>query len=62
MIVGAGPAGISTWLHLQKEAPQLAGRSIVIEKAVFRMQNRAAARHEEEGNGAVFSLETMLYM
>jgi flavin-dependent dehydrogenase len=35
MIVGAGPAGISTWLHLQKEAPQLAGRSIVIEKAVF---------------------------
>jgi len=35
MIVGAGPAGISTWLHLQKEAPQLAGRSIVIEKAIF---------------------------
>jgi flavin-dependent dehydrogenase len=35
MIVGGGPAGISTWMHLQKEAPQLAGRSIVIEKAVF---------------------------
>jgi flavin-dependent dehydrogenase len=35
MIVGAGPAGISTWLHLQKEAPQLARHSIVIEKAVF---------------------------
>lgn len=35
MIVGAGPAGISTWLHLQKYAPQLAGHSIVIEKAVF---------------------------
>ena len=35
MIVGAGPAGISTWMHLQKEAPQLAGRSVVIEKSVF---------------------------
>ncbi len=35
MIVGAGPAGISTWLHLQKVVPQLARRSIVLEKAVF---------------------------
>ena len=35
MIVGAGPAGISTWLHLQKEAPQLARCTIVIEKAIF---------------------------
>lgn len=35
MIVGAGPAGISTWLHLQKEAPQLVGHSIAIEKAIF---------------------------
>ncbi len=35
MIVGAGPAGISTWMHLQKEAPQLARHSIVIEKAIF---------------------------
>jgi flavin-dependent dehydrogenase len=35
MIVGGGPAGVSTWLHLQKYAPQLAGRSLVIEKAVF---------------------------
>ena len=35
MIVGAGPAGISTWLHLQKYAPELAGGSMVIEKAVF---------------------------
>jgi flavin-dependent dehydrogenase len=35
MIVGAGPAGISTWLHLQKYAPQLAERTLVIEKAVF---------------------------
>ena len=35
MIVGAGPAGISTWLHLQMYAPELAEHSIVIEKAVF---------------------------
>ncbi len=35
IIVGAGPAGISTWLHLQKNNPQLARNSIVIEKAFF---------------------------
>lgn len=35
MIAGGGPAGISTWLHLQKHAPQLADSSLVIEKAVF---------------------------
>ena len=35
MIVGAGPAGMSTWLHLQKYAPQLASHIIVIEKAIF---------------------------
>lgn len=35
MIVGAGPAGISTWLHLQKEAPELARNSVVIERAIF---------------------------
>ena len=35
MIVGAGPAGISTWLHLHKYAPDLASRTVVIDKAVF---------------------------
>lgn len=35
MIVGGGPAGISTWLHLQRYAPELAGFAVVIEKAVF---------------------------
>ncbi len=35
MIVGGGPAGISTWLHLQKYAPHLADRSVVIDKATF---------------------------
>jgi flavin-dependent dehydrogenase len=35
MIVGAGPAGISTWLHLHKWAPQLSANSVIIDKAVF---------------------------
>jgi len=32
MIVGGGPAGISTWLHLQKYNPELAEKTILIEK------------------------------
>jgi len=32
MIVGGGPAGISTWLHLNKFAPDLASRTVIIEK------------------------------
>jgi len=35
MIVGAGPAGISTWLHLKKYAPELADKTVLIEKAAF---------------------------
>jgi flavin-dependent dehydrogenase len=35
MIVGGGPAGISTWLHLQKYDAQLASRALLIEKAIF---------------------------
>ena len=35
MIIGAGPAGISTWLHLHKYAPKLAENSLIIEKALF---------------------------
>lgn len=33
VIVGAGPAGISTALHLQQIAPELASRTLVLEKA-----------------------------
>ncbi|MBC7225979.1 MAG: FAD-dependent monooxygenase [Thermoflexales bacterium] len=33
IIVGAGPAGISTALHLQQIAPDLASRTLVLEKA-----------------------------
>jgi len=35
MIVGGGPAGISTWLHLHKYAPEIASKTIVIEKEKF---------------------------
>ncbi|MBN2600294.1 MAG: NAD(P)/FAD-dependent oxidoreductase [Candidatus Thermoplasmatota archaeon] len=35
MIVGGGPAGLSTWLHLHKYAPELASKSILIEKAKY---------------------------
>lgn len=34
VIAGAGPAGLSTWLHLHRHAPELAKRSLLIEKAV----------------------------
>lgn len=33
IIVGSGPAGVSTWLHLHRLAPALAARSLVLEKA-----------------------------
>lgn len=35
MIVGGGPAGISTWLHLQKTNPELASKTILIEKEKY---------------------------
>jgi ribulose 1,5-bisphosphate synthetase/thiazole synthase len=33
IIVGAGPAGLSTALHLQQMAPELAERTLILEKA-----------------------------
>jgi flavin-dependent dehydrogenase len=33
LIVGGGPAGISTWLHLHALAPRLAAQALLIEKA-----------------------------
>ncbi|MGQ9501248.1 MAG: NAD(P)/FAD-dependent oxidoreductase [Anaerolineae bacterium] len=33
IIVGSGPAGVSTWLHLHKLDPDLAARTLVLEKA-----------------------------
>jgi flavin-dependent dehydrogenase len=35
MIVGGGPAGVSTWLHLEKYAPEVAYRTVLIESATF---------------------------
>jgi flavin-dependent dehydrogenase len=35
MIVGGGPAGISTWLHLHKYAPELAEKTVLIEKEKY---------------------------
>lgn len=35
MIVGGGPTGISTWLHLHKYAPELTSKTILIEKAKY---------------------------
>jgi len=35
MIVGGGPAGISTLLHLHKYAPELAEKTVLIEKAKY---------------------------
>ncbi len=35
LIVGGGPAGLSTWLHLNALAPELAKQSLVIEKSVY---------------------------
>lgn len=35
MIVGGGPAGISTWLHLHKYNPEIAAKTILIEKEKY---------------------------
>ncbi|MBE3122419.1 MAG: FAD-dependent monooxygenase [Thermoplasmata archaeon] len=35
MIVGGGPAGISTWLHLYKYNPELASKCVLIEKEKY---------------------------
>jgi menaquinone-9 beta-reductase len=35
MIVGGGPAGISTWLHLNKYDPDLASKCVLIEKEKY---------------------------
>ncbi|MRR14762.1 FAD-dependent oxidoreductase, partial [archaeon] len=35
VIVGGGPAGISTALHLHRLAPEVAARTLVLEKASY---------------------------
>ena len=38
LIVGGGPAGLSTWLHLHKKDLALAARTLLIERAVYPRQ------------------------
>jgi flavin-dependent dehydrogenase len=53
LIVGGGPAGLSTWLHLQQINPQLAAQTLLIEKAVY-------PRDKLCGGGIVPSAERVL--
>ena len=54
MIVGAGPAGVSTWLHLKQAAPALADRTILVDKARF-------PRHKVCAGGVGAWSESLLY-
>jgi flavin-dependent dehydrogenase len=53
IIVGAGPAGISTALHLAKLAPELIGRTLILEKARH-------PRHKLCGGGLLPDAEVIL--
>jgi flavin-dependent dehydrogenase len=56
LIVGGGPAGISAWLHLQKNAPHLAERSIVLEKVIFPRDKLCA------GGLCVWVIDVLAYL
>jgi menaquinone-9 beta-reductase len=53
VIVGAGPAGISTALHLAQLAPELVGRCLILEKA-------SHPRHKLCGGGLLPDAEVLL--
>ena len=53
IIVGAGPAGISTALHLAKLAPELIARTLILEKAQH-------PRHKLCGGGLLADAEVIL--
>ncbi len=53
LIVGSGPAGCSTALHLAKFAPSLARRTVVLEKS-------SHPRHKLCGGGLVVDVDTIL--
>ncbi len=53
VIVGSGPAGVSTWLHLHKFAPALAARTLVLEKARH-------PRHKLCGGGVMRAADAVL--
>jgi flavin-dependent dehydrogenase len=54
LIVGSGPAGCSTALHLAKFAPALAQRCVVLEKS-------SHPRHKLCGGGLVVDVDTILH-
>ena len=49
MIVGGGPAGISLALHLQREAPALAERTVVLERAHYPRDKYCAGAVGQRG-------------
>ncbi len=53
IIVGSGPAGVSTWLHLHKYDPSLAARTLVLEKAQH-------PRHKLCGGGVMRAADVVL--
>jgi len=53
IIVGSGPAGVSTWLHLNKFDPALAARTLVLEKAQH-------PRHKLCGGGVMRAADVLL--
>ena len=53
VIVGSGPAGISTALSIQRRRPDLAGRLLVVDKAVH-------PRHKLCGGGVTFTAHATL--
>jgi flavin-dependent dehydrogenase len=53
IIVGSGPAGVSTWLHLHHYHPALAARTLVLEKAQH-------PRHKLCGGGVMRTADILL--
>jgi flavin-dependent dehydrogenase len=53
IIVGSGPAGVSTWLHLHQLAPTLAAQTLVVEKARH-------PRHKLCGGGVMRAADRVL--
>ena len=53
IIVGAGPAGISTALHLAKRSSEFIGRTLILEKAQH-------PRHKLYGGGILPDAEAVL--
>ncbi len=53
LIIGGGPSGLSTALHLQKTAPEIASRIVILEKAHY-------PRHKLCAGGLVADAEVIL--